>query len=193
MEKRPSRITALLREHLWLLLFVSALLVSVLARVVWPPERVERTLFFPGTTTDALSGEVRLLPRPRSLEHDISNVARDLLLGPAGIWHSRALPRTASVQSVVIVDQRLFLDLSREVLFTSQEVRVNLQIGLAAMEKTLRFNFRQLEEITVTIGGRLPYQSPYNQNVDGVRGQENKVVDKENRDAIISDKVLLLA
>lgn len=181
------------RRLLWLVLLAAAFAVSLGTRLIWQPERVERVLFFPGTAEDTLTGEVRLLPRPESLRKDILNVAEDLLLGPSAIEHGRALPRTAHVNSVILSGDRLFLDISTEALFASDEVRADLSVGLDALYRTLSFNFRSLDQIVLTIGGQIPYEPPFDPQRSFTLGAANKVVDKEMAAAIISDKVLLLA
>lgn len=193
MSDLASRLATIIARNLWLALLIAAFAFSVLIRVMWPPQRVERVLFFPGTTNEQLTGETRLLPRVPTLEADVHSVARDLLLGPSGIQHSRTLPRATRVQSVIIIEDRLFLDLSRDALYTAEEVRAELDVGLEALRRTLLFNFRRFEEIVITIAGQVPYVSPFTPPGQIARAEGNKVVDKENGAAIISDIVLLLA
>ncbi len=145
-----------LRRHLPGFLLLASLLVAVGFFLIWPPEWEARTLFFPGTTSARLTGERRLVPRTRARQEEISVVIEELVLGPAQITHGRLVPRQTRVQAVVLDQKDVYVDLSPDVMFGGDEVRLEVLDGLAGIEDTLFYNFRWLDSVTLTIGGQEP-------------------------------------
>jgi len=150
-----------LRIHLPGILIGLSLLIAVLFYLVFSPERVARTLFFPGTTESSLSGERRLLPRAVNDQRAMHLVTEEILLGPTRIDHSRVLPRQSRVDSFILADQTAFVDLSADAMLASTEVHIDIQTGIAAVRDTLLFNFRSLDEVIVTIDGNVPFAPSY--------------------------------
>ena len=67
------------------------------------------------------------------------------------------MPRKTRISSLAIVDDRVYIDLSPEMIFGEQEVRIDVAEGLGGVEWTLLYNFRWLEEVVLTIGGQEPF------------------------------------
>ena len=65
-----------LRRHLPGLLLLLSIGIAVGFFLIWPPDREARTLFFPGNTDSALSGERRLVPRSSDRNRELGNSAR---------------------------------------------------------------------------------------------------------------------
>jgi hypothetical protein len=147
---------SIFRRHLAGILLLASLLIAIGFFLIWPPERQARTLFFPGTTATELSGERRLVPRSRDRDHQVGLVLEELILGPAEIRHGRLLPRDTRVQIVSVVDDTVYVDLSADVMFGADEVRLDVAQGLDGIEQTLLYNFRWLESVHVTIAGQEP-------------------------------------
>ncbi|MFW6312753.1 MAG: GerMN domain-containing protein [Spirochaetota bacterium] len=150
-----------LRIHLPGILLVLSLLIAVLFYLVFPPDRVARTLFFPGTTDATLSGERRLLPRAESEQRAMHLLTEEILLGPARIGHGRALPRESRVRSFILSGQTVFVDLNEEAMLPNSEVHVDTETGIDAIRETLLFNFRSLDEVIITIDGDVPFAPSY--------------------------------
>lgn len=146
-----------LRLHLPGLLLLFALLLALLIYAVVPGERVERTLFFPGTTSQALSGERRLIPRTDSLSDDVTIIVSDVLLGPKRIDHVRAFPRNTRLKSVILQDGTAYINLSESAALNVAELRTTLEVSLQALERTILYNFRELDVVVVTIDGKVPF------------------------------------
>jgi hypothetical protein len=147
---------SLLRKHLAGVLLIVLLLVSLAFFLLFPPERANRTLFFPGTTELALRGERRLLPRG-SDERAIEFFVQDQILGPAHIEHGRLLPRATEIQALLFRDGTVFLDLSSDVLVDSESVRIPLDQALDGLRHAILYNFRHVEDVLVTIDGSIPF------------------------------------
>ena len=152
---------SLLRLHLPGLLLILALLIALAFFLIFAPERVARTLFFPGTTTTELSGERRLIPRVREEERALELLVEELLLGPARISHSRLLPREARTRSVILRDDVLYVDLNAAAMLEHEEVHVDITTGLDAIRETILYNFRWLEEVILTIDRNVPFAPAY--------------------------------
>ena len=149
------------RLHLPGILLALSLIIALAFYLLLPPERVARTLFFPGTTTTTLNGERRLLPRVATDRRAMRLVVEDLLLGPSRIEHSRAFPRETRIESLILSDRTLYVDLSEQAMLHSAEVRVDVRTGLRAIRETLLYNFRSLDEVVITIDGNVPYSPAY--------------------------------
>jgi len=146
-----------LRRHLPGILLVLSIAIALGFFLIWPPDREARTLFFPGTTDVTLSGERRLVPRSADRNRELYLVVQELILGPAEIRHGRLVPRNTRISSLAIVDSTVYVDLSPDMMFGEDEVRVDVADGLAGVEGTLLYNFRWLEQVVLTIGGQEPF------------------------------------
>ncbi len=141
---------------LLLLLIVS--LVSFLADSGRPQRRI---LFF--NSRDQLteiSGEVRFLPRQTSLREEVEILVRELCLGPRDIDYRRAVPGDTRLSSLDLREQTLYLDFEPEILFTEEEISLSYAEMFALIRKNVKFNFRFIEEIIITVDGQMPF-SPY--------------------------------
>ena len=143
--------------HLPGLILVVCIAIAVGFFLIWPPDLEARTLFFPGTTAVSFSAERRLLPRASDRRREIFLVVQELILGPAQIRHGRLLPRSTRISSLAIDDSTIYLDLSPDLIFGEEEVRVDVQTGLEGIEATVLYNFRWVEEVVLTIGGQEPF------------------------------------
>ena len=150
-----------LRRHLPGFLLLASLIIAVGFFLIWPPERQARTLFFPGTTEAYLTGERRLVPRSDDRTRELYLVVQELILGPARIRHGRLVPRSTRISSVALAGKTAYVDLSPEMIFGEQEVRLDVQQGLRGIESTLLYNFRWLDRVVVTIGGQEPFAPSY--------------------------------
>lgn len=148
---------SILRVHLPGVLLLFTLLVAVVFFLVRPPERIARTLYFPGTTATELSGERRLVPRTAARERALELLVQEVLLGPATISHSRALPRATRVDSLILSGDVVYVDLNEAAMLESPEVRVDVATGLSAIRETILYNDRSLEDVVVTIAGNVPF------------------------------------
>ena len=146
-----------LRRHLPGFLLLLCIAIAVGFFLIWPPDREARTLFFPGTTDATLSGERRLVPRSSDQSRELYLVVQELILGPAEIRHGRLLPRDTRISSLAMVDQTAYVDLSPEMMFGEDEVRIDVAEGLSGVQATLLYNFRWLERVVLTIGGQEPF------------------------------------
>ena len=146
-----------LRRHLPGLLLLLCIAIAVGFFLIWPPGREARTLFFPGTTDASLSGERRLVPRSSDRNRELYLVVQELILGPAEIRHGRLVPRSTRISSLAIVEETVYVDLSPEMIFGEQEVRIDVAHGLGGVESTLLYNFRWLDQVVLTIGGQVPF------------------------------------
>ena len=146
-----------LRRHLPGLLLLLCIAIALGFFLIWPPDREARTLFFPGTTDATLSGERRLVPRSSDQSRELYLVVQELILGPAEIRHGRLMPRNTRISSLAMVDGIVYVDLSPEMIFGEEEVRIDVAAGLGGVEATLLYNFRWLEQVVLTIGGQEPF------------------------------------
>lgn len=150
-----------LRLHIPGFLLVFTFVVALGFFLIWPPERVSRTLLFPGTTATELSGERRLVPRTPDDERAIELLVEEILLGPARISHSRAMPRGTRLRSLILEAGTVYLDLDESAMFGGPDVRVDAQTGLRAISESISYNFRWIERVVLTIDGNVPFVPAY--------------------------------
>jgi hypothetical protein len=138
------------------IVFLGTLVVSLLLFLVAGNRMTRRVLSFPGVDGRRMVAEERLVPRHRTLEANITELAEGVLLGPSGANAARLFPRGARVVSALVSGRTLFLDLSPLVLLGDLEVPLKSEAALAALDRTLRFNFPRLREVDFYIGGQKP-------------------------------------
>lgn len=141
---------------------LTSLVIAILFYVLAPPARVERTLFFPGAIEPALTGEMRLVPRAADLRENVEIVLEELILGPVSIESTRVLPRTSSINLVAVSDDSAYVDLSEEFVLDEEGLNLTFDERVAAVERSVLFNFRSLEDVVVTVGGQALYAPHYN-------------------------------
>jgi hypothetical protein len=87
-------------------------------------------------------------------------LVEELILGPTSLYRSRVLPAGTRIQLFMVRDNVAYLDLSRDALFGDDSVRIDFGEAAAVIEQSLRFNFRSLEGVVITVDGQLPFE-PY--------------------------------
>ncbi|MFW6234040.1 MAG: hypothetical protein ACOC4I_01520 [Spirochaetota bacterium] len=138
------------------IVFLLTLGFSLTVYTVSPPGRVERVLLFPGSVESGLAGEMRLVPRNADPEGSLSAFVAELIAGPGRIDRSRVVPRGTRVRMVMVRDGRAFIDLSPALLDASgTRIVLSLPEMLETIRRNILYNFRSLDEVTVTIGGEL--------------------------------------
>jgi hypothetical protein len=156
-----------LRLHLPGLLLLFSFLLSLAFFLAFPPDRIRRTLFFPGATDLSLRGESRLLPRTRSQERDVALLVEDLILGPAEIDHGRVMPRGTAIRSLIVNEREVYIDLSSTAIDPEESVRLPLDRALGAIERSVIHNFRTLDTVLITIDGQVPFEPGFRETPIG--------------------------
>jgi hypothetical protein len=136
--------------------FLGVLVFSLLLFLLAGNGKVTRVMFFPVQTGRGMVAEERLLPRHRSLEQDVAELAEGVLLGPTRHDALRIFPRGASVLSSLIHGRTLYIDLSSRMLVEDPEAPLKGQDALTALARSIRFNFPRFHQIVFFIDGQLP-------------------------------------
>ena len=158
------------RPWVWIGVFLTALVLSLVLYMLFPQGVVERVLFFPDDLQKRITGEPRLVVRRQDREENVEQVLRELLLGPAEIQHKRVLPKNAGYRSVILRDDVLYIDYTDEVLFGVYDVPLSFTAMLDAVRETVRYNFPSVKEMVVTVNGQLPFETPYDHEVVDAQG-----------------------
>ncbi len=143
---------------LLVLVFLLSLLLYLAQNSRWQP----RILFFrnAGFASDLslarsrLAGEKRFLPAQGFLELDVELLLNELILGPTDHEHERILPKDIRVKSIIERDFVVFVDLSKEILFSRTDI--DLDEMIESIGNTLFFNFPRIREIHVFVEGQIP-------------------------------------
>lgn len=147
LPKRPAIVGAV---------FLGVLALSLLLFLLLGNGQVHRVLFFPAESGRRLLAEERFLPRHRSLEQSVSELAESVFLGPTRHDAVRLFPRGGSVIVALVHGRTLYLDLSSQLLADDPEVPLKGQDALDALARSIRYNFPRLGEVVFYIDGQLP-------------------------------------
>ena len=122
---------------------------------------VKRTVFFPKATpndlpeSSKLLGEVRFLPRQRTVEQNVRLLVEDLILGPVDMNHSRLLSQQTWVRGVIYERGNLYINLSKDIAEVSYGY-IPLEDQIQAIGNTVLFNFPGIRELYILIEGQIP-------------------------------------
>jgi len=140
---------------------LGTLAISVLVFMFTGYRKVERVLYFPREHGAGLVTEARFVTRHNGLPDNVMELVESVLLGPTRHDAARLFPRGASVRAALIRGHTLFLDLSSRILEEDPEVPLKGNDALAALNRSIRFNFPRLWDVVVYIDGQVPrFASP---------------------------------
>jgi hypothetical protein len=149
--------TILLSSGLFLLSFLIAFVSVSISQF----SREKHLVFFLEYQKGTVVGEVRSIPWKPSLEERVLGVVEELLWGPMDPRFQRVFPLGSKVQSILIRGRALYLDLSPDVLFASEDIRVGWDERFRILRKTLSFNYPRFTQIILTVNGQLPGIPPF--------------------------------
>jgi len=138
------------------LVFLGVLVLSLALFLLVGSRNEGRILYFPAQNGGRMVAEQRFLPRQTSLEGNVAELVEGVLLGPTRNDAMRIFPRGCSVLSAMISGRTLYLDLSPKLLVDDPEVPLKGADALAALARSIRFNFPRLREIVFYIDGQPP-------------------------------------
>lgn len=142
---------------LWAGLIVLFFLVSFGIFLVKGKADVERVFLFPDVKSAALKGELRRMRNTGPLEDRILAYLEDLVLGPTALDHTRLLPGDTKINSVLFRGDKAYVDFSRGFLFLDEnEIPLSYGEILSIVGRSIRFNFRKVKEVIITIDGQEP-------------------------------------
>ncbi len=123
--------------------------------------REKHLVFFLEYRKGTLAGEVRSIPWKSSMEDRVRGLVEELLWGPIDPRLQRVFPLGSQVQSILIRKGSIYVDLSPDVLFASEDIRVGWDERFRILRKTLGFNYPQFKQIFLTVNGQLPGIPPF--------------------------------
>jgi len=119
-------------------------------------DNVRRVLFFPKQNSKKLVSEVRYLPRMETEEEDIQLLVEEIILGPSRENHEILLPKGVNVESVMLRDGVLYLDLSEAIVLNEIKLRLGFEGSIKVLSNTVMFNFRDIKKVFIFINGEIP-------------------------------------
>lgn len=138
---------------------LGACALSVLLFLLLGNGKVSRVLFFPDVRGGRLVAEQRSLPRQRGLEGEVRELVEGVLLGPMRHDLARLFPRGVTVQSLIVQNRVLYLDLSPGAALPDPEAPLDAAAALGALARSIRANFPRVRELSVSIDGQVPRAS----------------------------------
>lgn len=119
-------------------------------------QSVKRVLFFPNDVSGELNGEVRKLPRSEDDEENIQLFVKEIMLGPAKFVNKPIIPRDADLQSIILRDNKLYIDFGDNVLSLKKREGINFEKIASVLKQAIKFNFPYIDTIYITINGQTP-------------------------------------
>jgi hypothetical protein len=143
--------------------FLVLFALSLVLFLVTPSARARRVLFFPATAAPSAAGrpvrlvaEARFLPRHRDGDRDARELVEAVLLGPARRGTAALFPPAATVRTLMVRRGVLFVDLSATAAIPDPLAPLPLGVATDALARAVRFNFRWIREIALTVDGQAP-------------------------------------
>ncbi len=135
-------------------LLVVVLVISLLFFVLYSRRHRSYTLFFPryGTKRE-VQWEIRRIPAKPDDEETLRNLADEILLGPADLRLLPIFPRQVDIRTFIFRKGTLYIDFSPDILFFLEESELSLAERLSLLEKSLRFNFEEVETVVFSVNG----------------------------------------
>jgi len=115
----------------------------------------ERTLFFVEPVLKTLVLEHRLIAEKYDLEKNIELLIKEELLGSSLLISDSVFPVGTHLEHIFLRNGVLYVDLSIEAVFPSEHSGLNFHESLKILERTIRFNFRRIDDIVFTINGNV--------------------------------------
>jgi hypothetical protein len=138
------------------IIFLAVICVSLAFFFMMGDRRGKRVLFFPADQTGGLVAEERFLPNRGNVEMDLEELVNGVILGPVNHDSSRLLPRDTTVRVLFLRGRILYLDLSADVVLAGREYPLRGEEALAALRKTIIFNFPRVREVFFLVDGQIP-------------------------------------
>ncbi len=128
-------------------------LLSLTMYIFLPGKLVRTVLNFPDEISRVLSPEVRSLPFSWDREHNVELTVREILLGPARHDHLRLFSRESGLLSVLVRNEKVYIDLSKETFLPDPDVLYSSQIALDVLKSTLVSNFAGITAVVISVEG----------------------------------------
>ncbi|MFW5710394.1 MAG: GerMN domain-containing protein [bacterium] len=133
-----------------------SLAVSVLLFFLHGTDMQRQVLFFPEYRSSVCSGEARRLPTKPTMEKEIEQLVKEILLGPFDVNYVAVLPQETSIRTIMLRNKQLYIDFSVDVVFQESESRLSFEEALNCVRKSLVFNYPQIDRIVFTVNGEQP-------------------------------------
>jgi spore germination protein GerM len=136
--------------------FVFLFLFSGVFFFVSKGNKSDRTMFFPELHTGIKMAETHTVTGRPNREADIREFTEELLLGPKDIKLTALVPHGTKLRSLVAEKDTVYVNISQDILREDKEVQVTFPDSLKYLEENIRFNFRDVGRVVVTIEGQQP-------------------------------------
>ncbi|OHD12793.1 MAG: hypothetical protein A2Z96_06815 [Spirochaetes bacterium GWB1_48_6] len=147
-------------RHWTILGFLGIILLLSLGMFLFQGRPMGRfVLFFPHQKEKMMSGEQRYLPTEGDRRKTMELVLKECLLGPLRPDHYRLFGPGTRLNSFIFDQGKAYADLSPEATFSWNTNNYwTLQEALQTLEDSLKFNFKELEGLYITVAGQVPFR-----------------------------------
>lgn len=159
MEKAKRNVFLLFKDgRSLILLFIIGVVVFLSLFVYFIQNDKDRYIVtFGHLNKEGLYQEMRFLPKVEK-EEQLSLFIDDILLGPVGDRYKLLFPRGTSVISMSLTDEKLYVNLSEEALYSyGDNSSSENKEGAEIFRKNVFRNFRNIDIINLYIDGRKMY------------------------------------
>ena len=146
-------------KKLFRIIAISLLFVLIIFSVFYyvnTKKFTERSLFFVEPVSKTVVLEHRLIAEKHDLEKNIELLVKDELLGSSLLVRDSVFPDGTILNHLLLRDATLYVDLSMEAVFPSEHSGLNFKDSIKILERTIKFNFKEIKNIVITIDGSVP-------------------------------------
>jgi spore germination protein GerM len=155
VKKRSLPFTPL---HYLIIIFFMFVLIFVISFVLFTINKGTQqriVLFFPNTSDAKLVGEERYIKRQSSPINNMKALVSELLLGPSLPGSSPLFPRKTKMISVILIKNHLYINFSKEIIFSDIKTPLDFYSSLYACINSMRYNFPQVKYISFFVNGKV--------------------------------------
>jgi len=134
-------------------LFFAVFAVSLILYIVQDKTKEKRVLFFTVTNSSRFIGEIRYLQKKASQEDGIAQIIEEAVLGPENEKYFRIVPRNTRVLSVMLRDNKLYIDFSYDVLLYDRDVKAGIDERFKILTNTIIFNYPFIKKVFYFVNG----------------------------------------
>jgi hypothetical protein len=160
----------------WATVLAVVFFFSAISYAIYPGKFSKVVFYFPSLSGDRVVAEERYIPYRSSGEAYGELLAKEIALGPITLFLAPVLPKGTQVETVMLREGTLFVDLAAEAALQG-DLPLDIGRNLVLIKRSLMRNYPSLKKIVLTIGGYQPFDEGAAGFVENLQ-KKTKIVDK---------------
>jgi len=138
---------------LWIVLFLSSIVISLVLYFIFPKPLEKRILLFPERKGLHASRENRFLPAGNDVNAALHYIVESLIQGPSDVTLLRVLPRQTKLKSAWVYKTTAVIDFDAAVQGHDVQVPLGPRERIKWLYRIVAQNFPYIERIIILING----------------------------------------